>query len=407
MKRTQITHLNNGLRIISEALPQVESVAIGLWIRAGLESEPESLVGISHYLEHMLFKGTARRSARQISAEIDNVGGHLNGYTDREYTSLYVHLAGEYLPRAVDLLFDMALHSTVAAEEVEKEREVILQEDLRIEDNPEDQVHDLAVQTAWFDHPLGRILQGTAKSIRAIQTQDLLDYYQACYRPERILVSAAGALKHEQLVELVEQAAGHLTPGRPEVSPPPPVFHSTRQAVNRAVEQVQLCLALPGCSQTDKRRYAFALYDLILGASSSSRLFQEIRESRGLAYAIASYPLACRKAGLLLIHAGAGSKSVAQVLELIRQELDELKSKGITEEELRWTKEHVKGQIALARESTAYRTQRLAHSLLYEGRVIPYRELLNHFDKVSAIDIHEVAESVCSLEPTIITLGPA
>jgi predicted Zn-dependent peptidase len=406
MKRTQITHLDNGLRIVSESLPQVESVAIGLWIRAGLESEPDSLVGISHYLEHMLFKGTSRRNARQISAEIDNVGGHLNGYTDREYTSLYVHLAGEHLSLAVDLIFDMALQSVIAADEVEKEREVILQEDLRIEDNPEEQVHDLAVQAAWPDHPLGRILQGTVKSIGAVQRRDLLDYYHACYRPERILVAAAGALKHEQLVELVEQAAGKLTVGRAESSPPPPTFHSSQQSINRAVEQVQLCLALPGCSQTDKRRYAFSLYDLLLGASTSSRLFQEIRENRGLAYSIASYPLACRKAGLLLIHAGAGSKSVEQVLELIRLELEKLKTAGVTEEELRWTKEHVKGQIALARESTAYRMQRLAHSLLYEGRVIPHRELLSQFEKITAKDLHEVAEYVCSAEPTVITLGP-
>jgi predicted Zn-dependent peptidase len=406
MKRIEVTHLESGLRVVSERLPQVESVAIGLWISTGLENEPEALTGISHYLEHMLFKGTARRNARRISEEIDIVGGHLNGYTDREHTALYVHLAGEHLPLAIDLLFDMALASVIDPEEVEKEREVIIQEDLRIEDNPEDQIHDLIIQAVWPEHPLGRVLQGNLDSIKRITREDLANYHKLNYRPERLLIAGAGALEHEELVRLVEKCTRDLKVGRPAKSSPPPIFHSGRSTVTRPVEQAQLCLALPGCAQTDPRRYAFAIYDTLLGGATSSRLFQEIRENRGLAYSIGSFPLSCRDAGLMFVNAGTAARSLPQVLELILLELTKLRCRGVEEEELLWVKSHVRGQIALARESTTYRMQRLAHALLYEGRVTSQTELLRRFEKVTLPELQEVAEAVVSEEPNIVIMEP-
>ncbi len=400
------TQLDNGLRVVTERIPQVESAALGLWISGGLEVESDPLLGIGHYVEHMLFKGTARRSARDISMEMDNVGGHLNGYTDREYICLHIHILGEHLPLAVDLIFDMALSSRFDAEDVEKEREVIIQESRRLEDNPEEQVHDLAVETAWEGHPLGRSLHGDEDTIRAISRADMLNHFRAHYTPERMLAVAAGALEHEQVVELVEKAAGRLAPGPTPPPASPPVFRSQEKRLPRATEQVQLCMALPGCSQKDKDRYALALLDTLLGGSTSSRLFQEIREERGLAYSIGSYSISCRQAGLFFIHAGMGNDNLQQTLGLIQQQLATISKEGVKEEELAWAKAHVRGSLALARESTAFRMQRLAHAMLYEGKVVSYRELLKRFERVTLQDIKRVADRFFTTTPAVITMGP-
>jgi len=391
---------------VSEHVSQVESAALGLWIFGGLGGEPDRLLGIGHYVEHMLFKGTHRRTARQISQEMDSVGGHLNGYTDREYTCLHVHLPGEHLAVAVDMVFDMALSPRFDSADVEKEREVIAQESRRLEDNPEERVHDLAVETAWEGHPLGRSLHGNEETICAISRQDLLAHHGSHYSPERMLVAAAGKVEHSRLVELVEDATCGLRPGLAEAALPPPSFHSQERRLSRATEQVHLCLALPGCSQTDEERYALALCDTLLGGSTSSRLFQEIRENRGLCYSIGSYSLSYRNGGLFLVHAGMGKENFPRVLALIEQELNRFRGEGVAEEELAWAKSHVRGTLALARESTAFRMQRLAHSLLYEGRVVSHRELLRRFERVSPQDIHRAAERIISTSPTLVAVGP-
>lgn len=406
MKSINISQLDNGLRVVSERLPQVESAALGLWILGGLEVENDRVLGIGHYLEHMLFKGTTKRTARQISEEIDGVGGHLNGYTDREYVCLYVHLLAEHLPLALDVLFDMTFNSTFTPEDVDKEREVIIQESRRLEDNPEEQVHDIAIETAWQGHPLGRSLHGNEETIRAIMRDDLLTHFRSYYTPDKILITAAGAIDHAKLVELVRNSTAALKQGQIEPVKKAPSFNSEQKSLARTTEQVHVCLALPGCAQTDKDRYAMVLFDSMLGGASSSRLFQEIRENRGLVYSIGSYSFSCRNAGLFLIHAGTGGENLSQVLELISEELDKIRKNGVSEVELERVKAQVHGTLALARESTAYRMQRLAHSMLYEGKVVRNRELLRRFEVVSQKDIHRVAEKILSASPTLITLGP-
>jgi predicted Zn-dependent peptidase len=406
MKSINISKLDNGLRVVSERLPQVESAALGLLILGGLEVESDRVLGIGHYLEHMLFKGTAKRTARQISEEIDGVGGHLNGYTDREYVCLYVHLLAEHLPLALDVLFDMTFNSTFTPVDVDKEREVIIQESRRLEDNPEEQVHDIAIETAWQGHPLGRSLHGNEATIRAIMRDDLITHFRSNYTPDKMLITAAGAIDHEKLVDLVRNSTAELKKGQMEAVKKSPSFNSEQKSLSRTTEQVHVCLALPGCAQTDKDRYAMVLFDSILGGASSSRLFQEIRENRGLVYSIGSYSFSCRNAGLFLIHAGTGGENLSQVLELISEELDKISKHGVSEAELERVKAQVHGTLALARESTAYRMQRLVHSILYEGKVVRNRELLRRFEVVSQKDIHRVAEKILSASPTLITLGP-
>ena len=406
MRNIQITELKNGLRVISERVPQVESVALGIWIIGGMVIEPDRVLGISHYLEHMLFKGTRRRSARQISEEMDSVGGHLNGYTDRENTCLYANLLGEHLPLAVDLILDMALDSRFDPKDIEMEREVIIQESRRLEDNPEEYVHDLAVETAWRGHPLGRSIHGNEKTIRAISRADLLRHFRTSYKPDRMLVAAAGAVAHDRLVKLIAKSTGGMKPGRPQHEQSPPAFHSGERRLRRSSEQVNVCLTLPGCSHTDEDRYALSLCDTILGGCTSSRLFQEIRENRGLAYSIGSYSHGVRNGGLFLIHTGTGPRNLKQVLDLTRRELARFRKAGATEEELVWAKSHVRGSLALARESTSFRMQRLAHAMLYEGKVISYRALQQRFDRVTVEDTRRVAERFFSVEPALIVMGP-
>jgi len=401
-----VEQLSNGLKIVTEHISQVESAAIGLWINAGLESEPDRLLGISHYLEHMLFKGTERRTARQISEEIDGVGGLLNALTDREYTCIHAHLLGEHLPLAVDILFDMAIHSRLAPEDVEIEREVIIQESRRLEDNPEEYVHDLAVETAWQGHPLGRSLHGDEETIKAVSREDLLAQRRSHYAPEKMLVVAAGAVNHGQLITLVEEASAGLRPGLPVETLPPPSFQSRQKRIQRPIEQVHLCLALPGCSQMDEDRYALALCDTLLGGFTSSRLFQEIREKRGLAYSIGSYSISCRSGGLFFIHAGTGSENLSKVLDLIQAEIGRFCQEGVSETELSRAKAHVRASLALARESTSFRMQRLAQSIFYEGKVISHRKLVQRFERVSLEDLRRAAKRFLSPAPTLVAVGP-
>lgn len=406
MRNFRFTQLANGLRVVTEQISHVESAALGIWVAGGLEIEPDRTLGISHYLEHMLFKGTKRHNARQISEEIDSIGGHLNGYTDREYVCLYVQLLGEYLPRAVDILFDMALESKMTPLDIEREREVIIQESRRLEDSPEEYIHDLAVEVAWQNHPLGRSIHGTEESINAITRRDLLAYYKSIYRPNRMLVAAAGAVNHDQLVEMVARVTEGLPQGEVRESLPAPQFFSEEKRLNRSTEQVHLCIVMPGYAQADEKRYAYALFDTILGDSTSSRLFQEIREKRGLAYSIGSYSLSSRNGGLFFINVGTSKENLAQVMGLIQKELDKFHKKGPTEKELAWAKAYVKGSLALARESTSFRMQRIANSMLYEGRVLSHQKLIDKFEKLTIEELRDTAERIFSARPTIVAMGP-
>ena len=386
--------LPGGIRVLTEYLPQVESVALGLWIAAGVKHEPPGLEGATHFLEHMLFKGTQTRSAREIAEAIDSVGGQLNGFTDREYTCLYARVLKAHLPLAAEILFDMFLHSRLDPEELEREKEVVVQEIEHYEDSPDEWVHDLFVQRVWPDHPLGRPLLGREERVRAMSREALLDHLRAQYTPERVLVAAAGNVNHDQMVQLVAETLSSLSGPAEELIEGEPELEAGEHFLSRPTEQVHFCLGTRGCSCSDDDRYALAAIDTILGGGPSSRLFQEIRENRGLVYQIGSYAQAYRRGGLFSVSASTAPRHFREVLGLIRGEIARVREQGLTEGELSRAKEQMKGALALAWESTSARMHHLATSEMYWGRVFSFQEMV---DRISAVTLEEVRRVASSL----------
>ncbi|MEA3509009.1 MAG: pitrilysin family protein, partial [candidate division NC10 bacterium] len=293
--------LDNGLVILTERMPEVQSISIGVWIPVGSRKEEERQAGISHFIEHMLFKGTERRSAEEIAAAIDSVGGILDAFTSREYTCYYAKVLGEHLPLAVDILADLVLHSRFDPADVEKERAVILQEIKMVEDNPDDQIHDLFTQTIWADHPLGRPILGPRETLSQIGRDEMAKFMDDSYRPDQAIISAAGGLDHQSLVDLVVAAFGDWE-GRSQPGPSsPPISRVTTVNEDRDLSQVHLCLGVKGLAYAHRDRYTLSILNTILGGGMSSRLFQEVREKRGLVYSIYSYTASYRDGGLLVV----------------------------------------------------------------------------------------------------------
>ncbi len=312
--------LDNGLVILTEKMPSVRSVSIGVWIRVGSREEEGKQAGISHFIEHMLFKGTEKRSAEEIATAIDSVGGVLDAFTSREYTCFTAKVLGEHLPLAMDLLADLVLRARLDPRDIDKEREVILQEIKMVEDAPDDQIHDLFTQTAWADHPLGRPILGWRETLRQIGRDEILKHMGRFYRPDRVIISAAGDLDHQGVVDLVVAAFGGWDGcGHPGPSAPP-VSRFTTVNEDRDLSQVHLCLGVNGLAFPHQDRYALSILNTILGGGMSSRLFQEIREQRGLVYSIYSYTVSYRDGGLLVVYAGTSNEHYHEVVDLIRAE---------------------------------------------------------------------------------------
>ena len=388
------TVLDNGIRVISESIPHLHSVSIGVWVATGSRHEGESERGISHFIEHMLFKGTDRRSARDIAREIDSVGGVLNAFTSREYTCYYAKVLDSFLPGAVDLLADIMLNSVFADEEVEKERQVILQEIGMIEDTPDDLIHDLFVRNFWLDHPLGKPIIGTAESVGSFTGAKALEYRKRRYLPADIIISVAGRVEHDELIGLLAPFAA-MAPGKPEADGAGlPVACAGVERFERDLEQVHLCIGTRGISNTHPNRHAAYLMNTLLGSGMSSRLFQEIRERRGLVYSVYSYLSAHTDAGSLVVYAGAEEGKIAQVAELILAELKRLKREPVPLEELEAARNHFSGHMLLSLESSDNRMTRLAKTELHFGREIPVEELLEAFRKVTAEDILALANDL-------------
>ncbi len=402
------TVLPNGIRVITEHLEHVDSLSLGLWCVAGSRNDPPKLEGTAHFLEHMLFKGTTTRSTLQIANAIDDIGGHVNGVTDREDLCLYARTAGEQIEATVTLLFDMLLNSVCAEEEVVREREVVLQEIGHMSDAAEDWMHELVPQTTWPNHPLGRPLMGTRETISAIGCDTLRRYLkEELQRPEQLLVAAAGQVDHDQIVALTQRFAGELAPIKPAAPQPRPEFHAQCRYFPQSGSQVHFCWVAPGVSRTDERRHAFAALDTLLGGGSSSRLFQEIRENRGLAYEIGSYLQAYRDAGLFVIAAGVAPNNFDLVLELIGQEVKRLREEKPTEEELARAKMQLRVALALATESTGFRMSHIANSEIYHGRIISFDEIVAGVEKVTAEDVHALAQSVFEEgRQSLVAIGP-
>ena len=399
--------LPRGIRVSTEYIPQMGSVSLGLWIATGVKHEPPGLQGVTHLLEHMLFKGTETRSAKDIAEAIDGVGGQLNGFTDREYTCIYARVLKAHLPLAAEILLDMLLRSRFDPEELEREKEVVVQEIVHYEDAPDEWVDDLFVQRAWADHPLGRSLLGKEESIRAMGRKALLDYYRGRRTPDRILVAAAGNVSHDDLVELAAHSLSSLSGRAGDPVEIEPRLQAGEHFVFRPTEQVHFCLGTRGCSYVHDGRFVLALIDTILGGGPSSRLFQEIREKRGLVYEIGSSAQTYRQGGLFSVAASTAPKHFREVLGLIRNEIARVGKEGLSEAEIARAKEQMKGGLALAWESTGFRMQHLAISKIYWGRSVPFQEVMDKIDAVTSEQVSELAASLFVEDAeTLVAIGP-
>ena len=385
----EVTKLDNGVRVVTETVPSVRSVALGLWVRTGSRDETPAQAGVSHFLEHLLFKGTKRYSAIEIAETFDGMGAATNAATGKESTHLYARLLDTHTEEAFDLLAEMLLEPTFP--EIDSEREVVLEEIAMYEDEPSDKVHDVLDEAIFGDHPLGRRILGKAEVISSVPVPDISAYHQAHYTGGNIVVAAAGNIEHEQIVKLTEQ---YVKPsggeGNGKLEPPAEV--GARVCFQRKdTEQYHVCFGGPGIDRDDDRRYALAVLDTTFGASTSSRLFREVREKRGLAYAVGSYSQQFADSGLVGIYVGTRGDKVEEACDVIGNELRSLHESGITEEELSRAKESVKGRMVLSSESTSARMSRIGKALLFDSELLTLDEMLAKADAVTAADVAELA----------------
>ncbi|MGA1796009.1 MAG: M16 family metallopeptidase [bacterium] len=399
--------LENGMRVVTERLPFVRSVAFGFWIIGGSRVEPQPVNGITHFIEHMLFKGTTSRSARDIAIEIDSMGGHLDAFTSREYTCFLANCLDETLPKAMDLMIDILLHPLFPEDELERERAVILEEIRSIEDTPDDYIHDLLTQGFWEGHPLGRPIIGVRSTVGAVSCKTLRDYYKKAYQPKQIILAAAGNLDHEQFVDMVRDVIPAARDSHSFPMEPPPGIVPHISVKEKELEQVHLCLGTAGLPQTDDARYAGYLLNTILGSGLSSRLFQTIREERGLAYAVYSYWSSYRDAGMLVVYAGTKKESAEEVTDLILEEFRRLKAHGVPDDELKKAQNQLKGNMMLGLESTINRMSRIAKQEMYFGRHFTLTETLEAIEQVTGADIAALANRIMDTRYlNLATIGP-
>ncbi len=404
----QKTVLSNGIRVITEEIPHVHSVSSGIWLTSGSRDEKKEENGVSHFVEHMLFKGTGKRDAREIARTIDSVGGLLNGYTSRECINFYAKVLKNDFPLAIELLSDIFLNSTFSPEEMEKERGVILQEIHAEEDTPDEYIQDLFSQSFFKEHPLGRPILGSYQFIEKIKRDDLVSFFRKnCLQPSRIIVSVAGNLKHGDVVKRTEDAFGILSEKESSLRLNSPQACSHISVYSKDLEQVHICIGTRGLSQTHPLRYAGYFLNNILGGGMSSRLFQEIREKEGLVYSIYSYLASYSDTGLLIIYAGTGKQEATRVIDLATKEMRKLKENPVGSSELARVKQQLKGNLLLAWESTDSRMQRLARNEICFEKFISIEEIIENIEKVTASQIQELAREIFSKDYlSLAVLGP-
>jgi len=401
------TVLDNGLRVITEKIPYLRSVSIGVWVVTGSRDEQPHENGISHFIEHLLFKGTEKRTAFDIAKEIDSVGGTLNAFTGREYTCYYAKVIDQNLALAIDLLSDIFLHSLMDLKDVEKERMVILQEIKMVEDTPDDYIHDLFNRVCWGDHPLGFPIYGTSELVQSFRPDQLRQFFTENYPPDRIVVCAAGNLEHRQVVDMIETTFGKIpksdkTRGR---SKPDPI--STTDIRKRDLEQVHFCLGTRGLQYNHSLRFASYVLNTILGGGMSSRLFQEIRENRGLAYSVYSYLPTYIDSGLVVVYAGTNEGSFQEVIELILNEFNHIKRGPLKDGELETAKEQLKGNLLLSMESSDNLMTRLAKNEIYFQSYLPVEMILKGIDGVEEETVRQLANEIFDERLFCLTvLGP-
>jgi predicted Zn-dependent peptidase len=407
------TVLPGGLRVITEALPSVRSAAVGIWAGVGSRDEDRDHSGATHYLEHLLFKGTARRTALDISAEMDAVGGELNAFTAKEYTCYYARVLDEDLPLAIDVLSDMVTSSLIEPKDVDAERGVILEEIAMNEDDPSDLVHEAFSEQLFGDTPLGRPILGTVDSINSISRARIAEHYRARYTPDYLVVAAAGNVDHDRVVELVGAAFGPVLTGTagpvlPRLSGPDgdTAIGTGVRLLSRPVEQANLVLGCAGLARTDSRRFALGVLNAALGGGMSSRLFQEVREKRGLAYSVYSFSSQHADCGQWGIYAGCLPAKTEEVLAICHDEIAKVIDSGLTDEELDRGKGQLRGSIVLGLEDPSSRMSRLGKSELVYPRLEPVDEILAEIDAVTHDQVREVAAMVLSQPKALAIVGP-
>jgi predicted Zn-dependent peptidase len=389
-----VTELDNGIRVITEHLSNLRSAAIGIWVGSGSRLEGRSENGISHFIEHMLFKGTENRSAEQIAMEMDSLGGHMDAYTSRELVSYNTKVLDERLPEAFDVLSDLVLRPLFQPGDIEREKGVILEE-LKMElDNPEFLVHEAFVRNFWGDHPLGWSIIGTVETIQSFEQDSLRSYWKRVYAPENLILTAAGNIRHQEVADLAAEAFRSLPRNGFEGPrmPDPPTPFLVKKAKD-SLEQMHLLMGAPACAMNDPRRYAAYVLSTILGGGMSSRLFQNIRERHGLAYAVFSELHLNRDSGVFQIYAGTSPETAGRVVELMMDEIRRIKQELVPADELRRAKDHLKGATALSLEGSSSRMSNLARQALFHQRFYSIEEMLDLIEAVTADDVQQMAQA--------------
>ncbi len=401
------TLLPNGIRIVTEKMPYVRSVSMGVWVNVGARDESDVQNGLSHFIEHMIFKGTARRNAFQIAKEFDAVGGHSNAFTSMENTCYHARVMDAHLDTMVDILSDIFLNSVFDRVEIERERQVIFQEIGMLEDTPEEYVHLLTGANFWGGHPLGRSILGSRDNILSFDTAAIQSFFGQFYHPERIVIAVAGNVDHDQIVDLAGPNFGAIRNNEafPARSAPRP--GKGVHLHQRSLEQVHVCLAAPGLSITDPRRFTFSLLSTLLGGNMSSRLFQEIREQRGLAYSVYSFVSSHVDTGMFGVYAGVNAQDVAETVRLTLQSMARMGRGTVSADELRDAKEYTKGNLFLAAESVDNQMVRLAQNEINFNRYIPLQTVVDGIESITAEDVRELAQALFHANQISLTLlGP-
>jgi len=383
--------LSNGIRVVLENMPTSRSVSFGIWVKTGSRNENDTNNGISHFIEHMLFKGTDRYSAKDIADVFDGIGGNVNAFTSKEYTCYYAKVLDAHVPIAVDVLADMFFRSKLADDDLAKEKNVIIEEISMYEDTPDDIVHDMIAKAAYGDHPLGRPILGTEPNLQSMTPDDLRRYIETHYGSDAIVISAAGNIG-ESMLDLFERHFGGAS-NRPSAAEPisAPLFTGGHDHLRKKTEQNHICIAMPGCSQDDPLLYGMILLNNAIGGGMSSRLFQEVREKRGLAYSIYSYHTSHMDSGLFTVYAGTTPKQTAEVLDLIYGVIADVRDNGILPEELRKGKEQLKGSLIIGLESTSSRMTRNGKNELMLGRQFTLDDLIERIESVTMDDVRALA----------------
>lgn len=394
---TRATRLENGLRVVTESNGSV-STAVGVWIEAGSRHEAQPQNGASHFLEHLVFKGTASRSAFGIADDIEKLGGSINGFTTKEYTCFHARTLAAHVPVAVDVLADLVRRPSLREEDVEIERDVVLQEILDAEDSPEDFVHDYFLEQYWPGHPLGWPVLGTRESIANLDREVLIGFRRRAYSPDRMIVAAAGDIEHEPFVDMCRRHFNDLTGVAEGFEADRPDFRPGVFAASRDIEQVHVVIGFPGISVTDPRREAAEVLMSALGGGMSSRLFQKVREERGLAYNIYAFQSAFRDIGYSGVYAATSREHVTETVRLVLEDVLAVARDGLTSSELERTKGHLVGSIPLALESTESQMFRLARNQMYFGRELPVEEVVRAIEDVSIEDVILLAREIFAFD---------